>query len=122
MFAEMMKPKSDLKVSLFQISEKMRVGLIRVSALSAINGNKQSVNDCIIEALKHYLNMDDINQPRPAVESFASRKYTIRMPESLKDDIRRAAAKWQLREGLPVPMNAVVNKAINIYLQKILPD
>jgi hypothetical protein len=115
-----MKPKSDLQVSLFQISEKMRTGLIKVSALSGIEGAKKSINDCILEALEQFIHMDEAVQPRPAVESFASRKYTIRMPASLKVGIQRTAAKWQLREGSPVPMNAVVNKAITVYLKNAL--
>jgi len=117
-----MKPKSDLKVSLFQISENMRTGLLKASAMSALTGKKKSVNDCILEALSAYVETDDIKQEQPAIEGLASRKYTIRMNDDLKTKIQLTAAKWQIRTGLPVPMNAVVNKAINLYLQKIWND
>ena len=86
----------------------------------SLEGNKKSINDCILEALEQYLHLSAADQPRPAVESFSSRQYTIRMSPSLKAEIQRTAAKWQLREGLPIPMNAVVNKAITIYLKDAL--
>lgn len=114
-----MKPKSDLKTSLFQISEQMRTDLLKVSAMSILVGNKKSVNDCILEALTAYVEMDDAKQPKPAIEGLISRKYTIRMSDDLKSKIQKTAAKWQVRTGLPIPMNAVVNKSINLYLERI---
>lgn len=114
-----MKQKSDLKTSLFQITEQMRTDLLKVSAMSVLIGNKKSVNDCILEALTAYVVMDDARQPQPYIEGLASRKYTVRMNEDLKSKIQITAAKWQVRTGLPIPMNAVVNKAINLYLERV---
>ena len=88
--------------------------------MSVLAGNKKSVNDCILEALEAYLALDEANQPQPAVAEFASRKYTVRMNNEMKASISRTAARWQLRTGLPVPMNAVVNKAIVQYLEREL--
>ena len=113
-----MKPRSDLKVSLFQISEDMRIGLLNASAKSILNGNKESINDCILEALREYLSLPDGTQPKPAVQKLASVKYTVRMTSEVKNQIAQAAAKWQLKTGLPVSMNAVVNAAIALYLAK----
>lgn len=107
------------KVSLFQISEDMKIGLTKAAALSTIKGNKKSINDCIIEALEDYVGMDDEQQPMPKVEQFASCKYTVRMTDDLKAKISTTAAKWQLKTGLPIRMNAVVNKAIIRYLERV---
>lgn len=90
--------------------------------MSVLTGKKKSVNDCILEALHIYVETDDLKQEQPQVEGLASRKYTIRMSDDLKTKIQMTAAKWQIRTGLPVPMNAVVNKAINLYLQKTWKD
>lgn len=107
-----------LRTSLFQISEEMRVGLLKVAALYMLAGKKKSVNDCILEALDAYLSLDDASQPKPAVAKGASRKYTVRMTDEMKANISRTAAKWQLKIGIPIPMNAVVNIAITQYLDQ----
>ena len=104
------------RVSLFQISEDMRIGLTKAAAISTIQGQKKSINDCILEALEDYVGLDDDQQPMPQVEQLASCKYTVRMTDELKTKISMTAAKWQLKTGLPVRMNAVVNKAIARYL------
>lgn len=107
-----------LRVSLFQISEIMRTGLITAAAKSSEQGVKKSINDCIIEALEQYVSMDVESQPAPAVEGLASRKYTVRTNDELKNNVLKTSARWQIKLGIPVPMNAVVNKAINLYLGK----
>jgi hypothetical protein len=43
------------------------------------------------------------------------------MDADMKLRLGEMAATWQIRTGIPVTMNAVVNTAILLHLQKIIP-
>jgi hypothetical protein len=110
--------KSKLKVSFFQIPEDYKTRLNKMAAKSALDGNKKSVNTIILEAIESYLLLGQDSQPKPELKISPVLPYTVRMSEEMKSQIANCAAIWQLNTGFPVTMNAVVNTAISIYLEK----
>lgn len=114
--------KNGLQVSMFSIPDEIKAALTRVSAMSVMAGPKKSINTCILEALESYLSIPEGDQQNPELPKLPLRHYTVRMNEDTKQKLTRTAAAWQIRTGVPVTMNAVVNTAILIYLQKHLPD
>lgn len=111
----------DLKVSMFQIPEQSRTGLVQASAQSTATGNRKSMNTCILEAIEAYFLMEGEAQPNPRLPKLPLRQFTVRMPEGMKQHLSKVAAEWQIKLGVPVTMNAVVNTAILHYLQKEIP-
>jgi len=107
-----------LVVSLFQIPEGYRAALEKISISSKQGGDKVSINSCIIEALEDYLKLPQDQQPKPSLPKVPLRAFTVRTTSSLKQMITHCAANWQLISSFPVSMNAVVNTAILVYLQK----
>lgn len=114
--------KNGLQVSMFSIPEEIKTALTRLSAMSVMSGPKKSINTCILEALEAYLSTPEDEQHEPSLPNLPLRHYTVRTDENTKQRLARTAAAWQIRTGIPVTMNAVVNTAILIYLQKQLPD
>lgn len=112
--------KLGLKVSMFQIPEQIRAGLLQVAALSAMTGPRKSINTCILEAIEAYLSTPEDKKPEPCVPKLPLRHYTVRMDAALKHKLSMTAAAWQIRLGIPVPMNAIVNTAVVLYIQKII--
>lgn len=113
---EITSPK--IVVSLFQIPEDYRAALDNISISSKQGGDKVSINTCIIEALEDYLQLPQDQQTKPSLPKVPLRAFTIRTTNSLKQKITHCAASWQLISSFPVSMNAVVNTAILVYLQK----
>lgn len=107
-----------LLVSLFQIPEDYRAKLEGISTSSNADGNKASINTCIIEALSDYLELPQNKQSKPLLPKVPLRAFTVRTTSTLKQKINHCAATWQLQTSFPVSMNAVVNTAILAYLQK----
>lgn len=112
--------KEKLLTSLFQIPEQYRAKLSEIAA-SQPNGQKTSINNCILTALENYLRLPIENQTYPETPKVPLRTFTVRTPSSLKRELTVCAANWQLKTSLPVSMNAVVNTAILGYLQKQSP-
>lgn len=107
-----------LNVSLFQIPNFLREALIKKSAEASLNGNKVSMNTCILEALESYLSLPTDQQAEPKLIKDDLRRFTVRMEDDMKHRIITAAANWQIKTGSPVSMNAVLNTAILVYIQK----
>lgn len=108
-----------LIVSLFQIPEDYRAKLADIAA--APNGKKTSINTCIIQALEDYLNLPQDEQYKPTLPKVPLRAFTVRTTNELKQMVTHCAATWQLKSSFPVSMNAVVNTAILVFLQKKNP-
>lgn len=117
-----MLPAEKLKVSLFQIPPLYKSGLARVSAKSALDGKKKSINTCILEAIQEYLCADSYQSSPPSIKFSPLEQYTVRMTDDVKAQISRISAQSQLVTGIPVTMNAVVNSAIHHYLIKNLEN
>lgn len=113
-----MSDKPKLKVSLFQIPDQYRTELAKVAAKSVLVGEKKSINSCILDAIAAYIALEEMHQPKPELKISPVNPYTVRMTDSMKAHISTCAAKWQLKTGVPVTMNAVVNTAISLYLIK----
>lgn len=113
--------KEKLVTSLFQIPEDYRAALAKIAAQPDAEGNKQSINTCIVDALEHYLELTDGTQPQPALPKVPLRAFTVRTSSVLKQKVSHCAATWQLKTAMPVSMNAVVNTAIFAYLRKQIP-
>ncbi len=106
-----------LIVSLFQIPEDYRVKLAAIAKRSNSNGQKISINTCIIEALENYLNLALYDQSKPVLPKGPLRAFTVRTSSQLKHKITHCAATWQLKSSYPVSMNAIVNTSILRYLE-----
>jgi hypothetical protein len=109
---------SKLKVSLFQLPDHYKSELAKVAAKSVLNGEKKSINTCILEAIAAYIAIQDNEQQKPELKLSPVSPYTVRMTDAMKSSISRCAAQWQLKTGVPVTMNAVLNTAIETYLSK----
>lgn len=107
-----------LNVSLFQVPEDYRARLAEIAALPDADGNKTSINACIIQALEGYLNQSEDKQDKPTLPKVPLRAFTVRTTSQMKQAIMHCAAIWQLKSSFPISMNAVVNTAILAYLQK----
>jgi len=112
--------KEKLLTSLFQIPELYRTRLAEIAA-SESNGQKSSINTCILTALGDYLGLPFDKQPVPELPKGPLRAFTVRTPGSLKRELTICAANWQLKTSLPVSMNAVLNTAVLAYIQKHVP-
>lgn len=113
-----MSDQSKLKVSLFQLPDQYKSDLAKVSAQSILDGEKKSINTCILDAIAAYVAISENDQPKPELKLSPISPYTVRMTDAMKSSISKCAAKWQLKTGIPVTMNAVVNTAISVYLAK----
>lgn len=113
--------KEKFVTSLFQIPEDYRAVLAKIAAVPDIDGTKQSINTCILDALEAYLNLTEDEQPQPLLPEVPLRAFTVRTPNDLKRRVRHCATLWQLKTSMPVSMNAVVNTAILLYLKKQIP-
>lgn len=114
-------PRAGLYVSMFQIPEPSRTGLLQVSAQSVMTGPKKSINSCILEALDYYLSLPVEQQAEPKLPKLPLRHYTVRMSDEMKQQLAKTAASWQIKRGIPTTMNAVVNTSILVYLQNQIP-
>lgn len=101
---------------MFQIPEPVRVTLVKLSAKSVVEGKKQSINTLILQALEQYLSLPQSQQPEPELPS-SLRNFTVRMTAETKQKLALTAAEWQVKLGIPVSMNAVLNTAIQLYLE-----
>lgn len=110
-----------LNVSLFQVPEDCRAKLAEIAALPDADGKKTSINACIIEALEDYLNLPLGEQSKPILPKVPLRAFTVRTTTELKQRVSHCAATWQLKCSFPISMNAVVNTAILVFLQKKIP-
>lgn len=106
-----------LKASMFSLPDALRSGLAQASAQSVMTGDRKSINTCILEAIEAYLSLPNEQQTEPALSGLPLKHYTVRMPGDMKHKLTMTAAAWQIRIGIPVTMNAVVNTAILLYLQ-----
>ncbi len=113
-----MEDQGKLKVSLFQLPAEYKAELAKVSAKSILSGEKKSINTCILEAIAAYTYINEVDQPKPELKLSPVSPYTVRMTDSMKSSISLCAASWQLKTGVPVTMNAVVNTAIRLYLDQ----
>ena len=111
-----------LKVSLFQIPAQYKTGLAKISAKFVLEGNRKSINTCILEAIDEYLDAENLNRSAPALRFSPLEQYTVRTTDEIKSKISMFAAQSQLDTGIPVTMNAVVNSAIHDYLIKNLEN
>lgn len=113
--------KEKLVTSLFQIPEDYRAALAKIATQPDAEGNKLSINTCIVDALEHYLELTDGTQPQPVLPKVPLRAFTVRTSNAVKQKVSQCAATWQLKTAMPVSMNAVVNTAILAYLRKQIP-
>lgn len=113
--------REQLVTSLFQIPEDYRAALAKIAAVIDAEGNKQSINTCIVNALENYLDLPNDTQLQPVLPKVPLRAFTVRTSDDLKRKVRHCAALWQLKTFMPVSMNALVNTAILVYLKKHIP-
>ena len=104
--------------SLFQIPEDFRSELEKLAVATETSAPKVSINTCIVNALEEYLNQPLDSQLKPVLPKVPLRAFTVRTSSSMKQAINHCAAIWQLKSSFPISMNAVVNTAILVYLQK----
>lgn len=107
--------KQQLLVSMFQIPEPTRVILIQLSAKSVMEGKKRSINTLILEALNEYMELSLAEQPEPSLPS-ELRNFTVRMSAETKHKLALTAAEWQVKLGIPISMNVILNTAIQSYI------
>lgn len=112
---------SNLPVSMFSIPNEYKIALTKAAAMAITEGKRKSINNVIIEALDSYFLTPADLQREPSLPTSPLHHYTVRMPAEMKEQLTRTAATWQIRTGIPVTMNAVVNTAILLHLQKLIP-
>jgi hypothetical protein len=115
------QPKPSLQVSMFSIPNEYKTALAKAAAMAISEGKKKSINTIILEALDAYLLTPEDIQQKPLLPKLPLKHYTVRMDADMKLRLGEMAATWQIRTGIPVTMNAVVNTAILLHLQKIIP-
>lgn len=118
----MQNDDAKLLVSLFLIPEDFRLKLATLAEQQKSTGIKSSINTLILQALKNYLDTGIKENIHPKLPDCALRAFTVRMPKSVKANLTLCAATWQVKMGIPVSMNAVVNTSISILLSQHFTD